>query len=238
MSVSILTVTQWSRRESLAILNDMIGDQTYTEILEWIIVEGSQSSEDREQNGALIRTMTNTKCPIRYIAGLSKPLGAGLSKPLGALRSAANEAACGEYRIVMDDDDYYPPERVSHAVERLARSSKKIAGCSPMLMYDYGSRAIYQFKRFASTHSVSSCMAWKREYAGTYDLAAVTGEESHFTNGFTEPMVQLDPVKTIVQSSHDANTYSKKGLTYLRSVDADITTFIPPVYLDRLCSVF
>jgi hypothetical protein len=231
MSVSILTVTQWTRRESLAILNDMIGDQTYRGIVEWIIVEGSQGPEDRERNGAFVRTITNVKCPIRYIT--PGPL------KLGALRAAANEAAIGDYRVVMDDDDYYPPDRISHAVERLARSSKKIAGCSPMLMYDYGSRALYQFKRFASTHSVSSCMAWKRDYAGTYDPDAITGEEAHFTNGFTEPMVQLDPAKTIIQSSHGTNTYSKKALLKtLQEVGLGVTAFIPPVYLDRLCHVF
>jgi hypothetical protein len=234
MSVSILTVTQWARRDSLTILNNLIEDQTYSCILEWVIVEGSRSLEEREQNERFISTLTNMICPIRYIAA------PGSSK-LGALRQMANDVAVGDYRVVMDDDDYYPPERVSHAVQRLARSSKLLAGCSPMFMYDYGLHTLFQFKKFASNHSTSSCMAWKQDYDGVYDLEVGAGEEASFTRGFTEPMVQLDPLKTIVQSSHGTNTYSKRGLIdryvgkTLDVVEADVKGYIPPVYLDRLC---
>jgi hypothetical protein len=232
MSVSILTVTQWSRRDSLAILNNLIEDQTYACIVEWVVVEGSVLSEDRDQNERFIGTLTNMKCPIRYIAAVG---------PLGALRQMANDVAIGDYRVIMDDDDYYPPERVSHAVHRLARSSKLLAGCSPMFMYDYGLHTLFQFKKFASNHSTSSCMAWKRDYDGVYDTEVGAGEEASFTRGFTEPMVQLDPLKTIVQSSHGTNTYSKKGLIdryvgkTLDVVEADVTGYIPPDYLGRLC---
>jgi len=81
-------------------------------------------------------------------------------------------------------------------------------------------------------------MAWKKAYAGTYNPTATSAEESHFTRGFTEPMVQLDPAKTIVQSSHMHNTYSKKDiiqkLSYLHEISAEGTEYIPAAYLDRL----
>lgn len=230
MSVSILTVTQWSRHESLKILNDLIGDQTYPHIAEWILVEGSPTKELAHLNGLLVSAIRNTKCSIRYITGSCAPLG--------TLRQAANDAAVGDIRVVMDDDDYYPPDRVSHAVEMLTRSSKRLAGCSPMFMYDYCLGELFQFKKIASTHSTSSCMAWKRDYTGTYDPAVTTAEETSFTRGFTEPMVQLDPIKTIVQSSHGTNTYSKKDLILtsplLNRIVTAVTDFIPPAYLDRI----
>jgi hypothetical protein len=96
MSVSILTVTQWARRDSLAILNNLIEDQTYACIVEWVVVEGSVLSEDREQNEHFISTLTNRICPIRYIAATG---------PLGALRQMANDVAIGDYRVIMDDED-------------------------------------------------------------------------------------------------------------------------------------
>ena len=230
MSVSILTVTQWLRHESLKILNDLIGDQTYPHIVEWIIVEGSPTKELAHLNSLLVNAIRNTKCRIRYITGSCAPLG--------TLRKAANDAAIGDIRVVMDDDDYYPPERVSHAVEMLTRATKRLAGCSPMFMYDYGLEQLFQFKKRASTHSTSSCMAWKKEYTGTYDPTVSMAEETSFTRGFTEPMVQLDPVKTIVQSSHGTNTYSKKELILtsplLQRLDGTITAYIPPPYLERL----
>ena len=233
MSVSILTVTQWSRHESIKILNDLIGDQTYPHIAEWILVEGSPTAELAHLNGLLVSAIRNTKCRIRYITDSC------IAQPLGTLRQAANDAAVGDIRVVMDDDDYYPPERVSHAVERLTRSSKRLAGCSSMFMYDYGRAELFQFKKIASTHSTSSCMAWKREYTGSYDPTVTTAEETSFTRGFTEPMVQLDPIKTIIQSSHGTNTYSKKDLIsrsplLQRLEAAAITDYIPPAYLDRL----
>jgi glycosyltransferase involved in cell wall biosynthesis len=231
MSVSILTVTQWSRRDSLAILNDMIAEQTYPDIVEWIIVEGSSTESDRNRNAELIQSMTNPICRIRYIMSAR-------GQPLGALRQAANDAAIGEFRVVMDDDDYYPPTRVSHAIYRLQTSKKKIAGCSAMFMYDYGLRSLYQFRPFGPHHSTSSCMAWKRSYDGRYDLTERVSDEFRFTSGFTQPMVQLDPLHTIVQSSHGANTFAKQGLIdyflgkTLYSVDA--ISAIPVTYLTRM----
>jgi hypothetical protein len=230
MSVSILTVTQWSRRDSLAILNDMIAEQTYPDIAEWIIVEGSQIEAERNRNAELIQSMTNPSCCIRYILSAK-------GMPLGALRQAANDAATGEFRVVMDDDDYYPPTRVSHAVARLQASKKKIAGCSAMFMYDYGLRSLFQFRPFGPHHSTSSCMAWKRSYDGRYDLTERVSDEFRFTSGFTRPMVQLDPLHTIVQSSHGSNTFAKKGLierflgTTLDAVSCDL---IPAAYLKRM----
>lgn len=233
MSVSILTVTQWSRRDSLAILNDMIAEQTYPNIVEWIIVEGSQIEAERNRNAEIIHAMTNPSCCIRYImSARGQPLGC-----LGSLRQAANDAAIGEFRVVMDDDDYYPPTRVSHAIYRLQTSKKKIAGCSAMFMYDYGLRSLYQFRPFGPHHSTSSCMAWKRSYDGTYDLTERVSDEFRFTSGFTRPMVQLDPLHTIVQSSHGANTFAKQGLierflgTTLDPVSRDL---IPAAYLERM----
>ena len=233
MSVSILTVTQWSRRDSLAILNDMIAEQTYSNIVEWIIVEGSSTEADRNRNAKLIQSMTNPSCCIRYIMSASgQPLGC-----LGSLRQAANDAAIGEFRVVMDDDDYYPPTRVSHAVARLQASKKEIAGCSAMFMYDYGLRSLYQFRSFGPYHSTSSCMAWKRSYDGAYDLTERVSDEFRFTNGFTRPMVQLDPLHTIVQSSHGSNTFAKKGLIdyFLgKTLDPVSGHAIPITYLNRM----
>ena len=227
MSVSILTVTQWARHRNLTLLNDMIRDQTYTDIAEWIIVEGSPTEAAARHNANKVSKITNPKCRIRYIAWT-------YGQPLGALRQAANDAAIADIRIVMDDDDYYPPTRVSHAVACLLASEHRLAGCSSMLMYDYGARALYQFRELGPNHSTSSCMAWKRTYDGIYDRDERVSDEYWFTQGFTQPMVQLDPCHAIVQSSHGTNTFSKKGLieTYVGKTidgldDDDVTTYRP-----------
>ena len=205
-SVSLLTITQFKRQASLLLLRDLILDQDYPHLLEWILVEGSPTSEEATLNEVFCRALEAEGLLIRYIPGTDS------REPIGLLRNRANEAALGDVRVVLDDDDYYPPERVRHAVESLAASKKQIAGCSPMLLFDYPSNRLFQFKSFGKNHSVASCMAWTSAYQGVCDPTARFAEESSFTDGFQAPMVQLDPAKTIVQSSHSQNTFSKKGL--------------------------
>ena len=228
-TVSILTITQYKRQASLLLLRDLILAQDYP-LLEWILVEGSPTSEEADANEAFCKALLlNSDTPIRYIQGCQ---GAGI----GHLRNVANEAALGDVRVVLDDDDYYPPDRVRHAVESLNKSGKQLAGCSKMFLYDYPSERLFQFKSFGKNHSTFSCMAWTRSYKGLCDPTARFAEETSFTRGFTEPMVQLHPAKTIVQSSHHGNTYSKKNLLNGTSVQQILTQNTD--YLDRFRQVF
>lgn len=224
-SVSLLTVTQQSRQPSLLILKDLVKDQTYPNILEWILVEGSPTKAAALENAQFIQTLDST-IPIRYIQ-----TEGGLS--IGVLRQIANQEAKGDIRVVLDDDDYYPCDRVEHAVTRLLESKKLLAGCSRMLLFDYQLNKLFQFRSFGINHSVSSCMAWTRDYPGFYDLLVRFAEESSFTEDFTEPMVQLDPWKTIIQSSHTENTYSKKAL-----VVPEVAGSVPEPYFSRFQNVF
>jgi len=223
-TVSALTVTQHSRHPSLQILKDLLEDQTYP-VHEWVLVEGSPTKELARQNGHLIRGLCSS-IPVRYIE-----TEGGL--PIGHLRQLANRSAQGDIRVVFDDDDYYPPTRIEHAVESLLRSKKRLAGCSPMLMYDYQTQKLTQFPSFGRNHSVSSAMAWTRAYEGVYDEQARHAEESSFTRGFQERMVQLDPAHTIIQSSHTQNTYSKKRFKLL-----EVHGSIPELFLSRFTAVF
>jgi len=231
-TVSVLTITQHKRAANLDILVDLIADQTYP-VHEWILVEGSPTEAEAKANANHIKTLAIPSVRIRYI-----PVMAGL--PLGDLRNRANTAAEGDIRVVMDDDDYYPPERVRHAVTCLLGSPALLAGCSAMRMYDYTSHQLVQFREIHGNHSVFSCMAWKRAYKGHCDEAATKGEESGFTYTFTEPMVQLDPTHTIVQSSHGHNTVPKQSIVekgmgrWLFEVQDPIEFFIPRTYLDRI----
>ena len=225
-TISLLTITQWSRRGFLPLLRDMIEEQTL-KADEWIIVEGSREPEEAEANRLLIRGLNST-IPIRYITDAA-------GSRLGSLRQAANEAARGDFRIVMDDDDYYPPSRVAHAVERLRSSRTRLAGCSRMLMYDFNRDKLYQFKSFGPNHSISPCMAWTSDYDGTYNPVATTAEEASFTRGFTEPMTQLNPLDTIVHGVHGSNTYRDKcqnpmAVELLEAVQM----YVPPLIVEQL----
>jgi len=248
--VSIVTVSQLSRFESLLNLYELIKLQTYRNITEWVIVEGSQSKEDGEKNKENINRLLqmhsyDNETQVQQIIYVEYT---GL--PLSDLRNIGNNKCSGHIIVCMDDDDYYPPERVTHAVECLRKSSYLIAGCSDIYMYEYFMCKLYKFKGFHKYHSTNNCMAYKREYLHNHKHAEGLkwAEESSFTNNFTEPMVQLNPLKCIILSSHNRNTVSKRkfcvdsyngNYPYLREVDSrPITTYIPSPIFIRMKNIF
>lgn len=209
-SVSIVTLTQLKRFACIEILKDVIKEQTYQNIIEWIIVEGSKDDDDARANGENIKRLqasSDLQFPIIY---LEKKSG----EKLGGLRNKGNKACSADITVVMDDDDYYPAGRVTHAVEQLQNSTKLIAGCSAMYIYDYVLEKLCKFKGFGENHSINSCFAWKKKYLETHshDESKECGEEPSFTSNFKEPMIQLDSDQTVIQSSHTQNTFNKREI--------------------------
>jgi glycosyltransferase involved in cell wall biosynthesis len=210
ITVSIITITQLKRFNCLEILRDLIKDQTYDNIIEWVIVEGSKKKFDAELNKKnidFLKENSGLSFPIKYIEFEE-------NIKLGELRNKGNKSCEGDITVCMDDDDYYPPSRVSHSVDKLSKSNAKIAGCSAVLIYDYFLEKLYKFKQFGPNHSTNNCMAWKKSYliSNKHDGNKEMAEEASFTNNFSEPMVQLESEKTIVVSSHDGNTFNKREL--------------------------
>lgn len=247
-SVSLITITQFSRFECLNILFELIKEQTYSNIIEWIIVEGSKDILDADLNKEKITNLISqkqTELNLKIIYIEKKQ-----NAKLGELRNIGNSKCTGEIIVCMDDDDYYPPSRVEHAVKKLSESNFKIAGCSNHYMYDYNLNMLVQMKIYGKYHSPNSCMAWKKEYLkiNSHDPDKDYGEESSFTNNFTEPMVQLEPDSTLILSSHNLNTFSKKkffisvanGLecTVDKIIYAPIESFIPKKYYDKYNYLF
>jgi hypothetical protein len=251
-SASIITISQLNRFDCLLNLYELIKLQTYTNITEWVIVEGSKNKEDGDKNKEnitnlinihLLETNTNLQnIKIVYIeyTGL----------PLSELRNLGNNTCSGNIIVCMDDDDYYPIERVSHAIEALENSTCLIAGCSNIYMYEYCIGKLYKFKGFNKNHSTNNCMAFKKEYlrCHKHDDGLIMAEEKSFTNGFSESMVPLNPLKCIIVSSHNFNTFNKRELcvggtiginSSLKEVSNQvITDYIPPAIFNKMNSLF
>ena len=250
-SVSLVTINQYVRSECLKNLYNLIKLQTYKNITEWIIVEGSKTKEDAIKNKLCITQLiechrnnpeTLAKMEIVYLEYSGKKLS--------DLRNLGNTTCKGDIIVCMDDDDYYPPERVSNAVESLKSSSALLAGCSDIYLYEYFMGKLYKFNGFHAKHSTNNCMAFKREYLRNHahqsglDMA----EEKSFTNNFTEPMVQLVSKKCIIVSSHDFNTFNKREIciggsyginpTLYEVTDHPITSYIPSKIFNHMKSLF
>ncbi len=122
--VSVCTPT-FNRRPFIAAMLQCFNHQTYPrDRMEWVIVDdGTDPIED---------LVAQHPC-VKYFR-LEEKIS------LGRKRNMMHEKACGDIIVYMDDDDYYPPERVSHAVDTLLDHRKrktgiKLAGSSEMYIY-------------------------------------------------------------------------------------------------------
>jgi hypothetical protein len=134
---------------------------------------------------------------------------------LGKKRNLMHEKSSGEIIVYMDDDDYYPPERVSHAVEMLQKNPRVlIAGSSEMHIYFKHIQKMYQFGPYGPNHATAATFAFRREYLkqSLYENETSCAEEKNFLKGFAVPMIQLDTQKTILVFSHIHNSLDKKLL--------------------------
>jgi glycosyltransferase involved in cell wall biosynthesis len=164
---------------------------------------------------------------IRYI-----PLDEKIN--IGEKRNRLNREAKGDIIVCMDDDDYYPPERVSYVVKMFARNPKyEICGASEIYMYYSDIQKIYKLGPYAANHATNGTMAYRRSYLKThkYDETVTHAEETSFLNKYTEPMLQLDPFKVMLVMAHSENTFDKKKMRenlnqYISLTSYDIKFFI------------
>jgi len=169
--------------------------------MEWIILDDGQDSvEDIFMEAA--KTIPN----LRYIRENKKQL-------IGYKRNRLHKEAKGDIFVCMDDDDYYHPERVSHAVTKLQQDPKiQLAGSSVLFMYYTDVKVILKLGPYGPNHATNGTMAMKASYAKThfYDETVTHAEEVSFLERYKHPMVQLDPYKVMLVISHTENTFDKK----------------------------
>jgi hypothetical protein len=114
----------------------------------------------------------------------------------------------------MDDDDYYPPDRVNHAVEKLCESKALCAGSSAMFIYFKHINKMLQFGPYGPNHATAATFAFKKELLlqTKFDEESCVAEERKFLKDYTIPFVQLESIKSILVFSHNHNSFDKKEL--------------------------
>jgi len=197
--VSICTPT-FNRRPFIPMILQCFDQQTYPkDKMEWIIVDdGSDKIEDLVKNHPQIKYFKYDK-----------------KMTLGRKRNIMHQKSKGSIIVYMDDDDYYPPERVSHAVETLKKNPQALcAGSSEMYIYFKHIEKLMQFGPYNQNHSTAATFAFRRELLKQtkYNNDACLAEEKEFLKDYSIPFVQLDPLKTILVFSHIHNSFDKKKL--------------------------
>lgn len=216
--VSVVTPT-YNRRNFIPYLIQCYEQQAYPLAnMEWIILDDGQ-----DKVGDLFTKAATTIPNIKYIA---MPEDEKLT--IGEKRNKLNDAARGDIIIAMDDDDYYPPERVQHVVQKFKQNPKiDLAGSSEIYMYYSDVKEIYKFGPYMPNHATNGTMGWRASYAKThrYDETVTHAEEKSFLEEYKHPMIQLDPFKVMLVMSHSENTFDKKKMRETPSPFVKKTTF-------------
>lgn len=224
--VSVCTPT-FNRRPFVEMMIKCFDSQDYPKNkMEWIIIDdGTDPIED----------VVNSHPSVKYFKYNEK-------MTLGKKRNLMHKKACGDIIVYMDDDDYYPPNRVSHAVERLMENPAALcAGSSEMYIYfkdeknSKDNSKMVQFGPYGPDHATAGTFAFKRKLLKEtqYNEDACLAEEREFLKNYTVPFVQLDPLKTILVFSHSHNTFDKRtlltnmeGNSYIKYSSKKIEDFI------------
>ena len=219
--VSVCTPT-FNRRPFIQNMLQCFRNQDYPKHrIEWIIVDdGTDKIRDLIEKANIPQ--------IRYFEVADK-------MTLGAKRNYMHKYARGDIIVYMDDDDYYPPERISHAVEILqANPNALCAGASEIYIYFKHISKMIQCGPYGPNHATAGTFAFKKKLLELtkYEEHAAVAEERAFLKDYTVPFVQLDTMKTILVFSHEHNTFDKRKMLdnphpdYLKESPKTVDSFI------------
>ncbi|MFN5119384.1 MAG: glycosyltransferase family 2 protein [Cyanobacteriota bacterium] len=199
--VSLCTITR-NRSALLELLGASVMAQAYPpQRLEWVIVDDSSEGPLPD-----LTPVEEAGIAVRY-RRLPERL------PIGAKRNLCHSEATGELLVLLDDDDYYPPTRVPDALAALQAGEALVAGCDrmPLLLLPEGS--LWLTPGFGPGHVTANTLAYWRRYVEeghAFDAQAEEAEEASFLEGFTVPVQQLDPWRTLTCIGHGGNTVDKR----------------------------
>lgn len=215
--VSVCTPT-FNRRPFIDAMITCFNNQDYPQDrMEWIIIDdGTDPIED------LVASHPRVKY-FKYDTKMA----------LGKKRNLLHEKSRGEILVYMDDDDYYPPQRVSHAVHMLTTHPDALcAGSSEIYIYFKHIGQMKKFGPYGPNHATAGTFAFKRKLLKQhrYNDEACLAEERAFLKDYTVPFVQLDPMKVILVFSHEHNTFDKRKL--LVNANPDVVRDSPKKVMD------
>ena len=163
------------------------------------------------------------------------------SMSIGKKRNILCQKCIGDIIVFMDDDDYYPEDKISNIVNNLWPSDYLVSGSSIMYVYYICYDKIFKFGPYAihnniTNHTTCGTLSFKKEYFITnkFPEDVSRGEEKKFLNNWKTKVLQLNPLKSILCIAHLDNTvdkhkYIKSGIKteytlinlHLKKIDID-----------------
>ena len=177
MFVSVLTVTYNRSRFFPGLIQRYLAQDYPLSQMEWLILDDGAN----EEQAATQQLLESAGIPnLRYIS-------AAVRAPMGQKLNQLTALCKGEVIVIMDDDDIYPPTRVSAAVHVFtANPSVTIAGCSKIYMYFEEDDTIYVTGPYHDKHALHCTLAYRKSYLlnHRYDDEELCAVEKAFTNNF------------------------------------------------------
>lgn len=197
-TVSIVTLLH-NRSSFIPLIKFCVSQQTYPKSnLEWIIVDDGDIDRSKEFNEEFTTY-------VKFYKKIN----------LGRKRQIACNISSGEFIVFFDDDDFHFPNRIEKSVSKLQNvGSRFIAGNSKMLICDMSSNNVYYCGPFHKNHCTAGTMCFRKEiFEGTsFRNSDKSGEEAYFLKHWKIPVLQLDPLDSIICLAHKENTISKTHL--------------------------
>ena len=206
--VSVLTPT-YNRRKFIPAIIRCFKNQSYPQDrMEWIVLDDGTDKVKDLFDAAIASGLKN----LRYVA---VPEGEKLK--IGAKRNRLNELAKGEICVCLDDDDYYPPDRVRKAVTKLRSVANRrvpVVGASQLYLYFSDRDEIWSIGPYGQNHCTNGTMAYWHSYSKDhkYDETVDKAEEKSFMNNWKTDVLQLQPDETMLVICHADNTFDKRIL--------------------------
>jgi len=197
-TVSIVTLLH-NRSSFIPLLKYCVSQQTYPKSnLEWIVLDDGNKDRSKDFSDDF----------TTYVK-LYKKIN------LGRKRQFACNISSGEFIIFFDDDDYHFSNRIEKSVSKLQNvGSRYIAGNSKMLICDVSTNKVYHCGPFHKNHCTAGTMCFRKEiFQGTsFRNSDKSGEEAFFLKNWKIPVLQLDPLESIICLAHNQNTITKDHL--------------------------
>jgi glycosyltransferase involved in cell wall biosynthesis len=182
-------IPTYNRKAFEKLIEHNINIQEYYNILEVIILD------DGDDQPLCIKT----KYPIHYVRVPRCSIG--------DKRNLGVQLAKGEYLAMLDTDDFYSSEYISHSIFEMISNDKSIAGSADMNVYDgkdfYKQRCMY-------IHMLNEATLVFKKSIFTPFAASNSNEAVPFLSAHIKDIVETDIDTIMCCYSHDANTISKK----------------------------
>lgn len=139
------------------------------------------------------------------------------TQTIGSLRNRCLDLALengADIIVFWDDDDYYPPTRISSGLAALDKNpDADIAASSKMYVLLTRENVLMTVGPYHDAHGTAATYTIRRKYALTHRFPdKARGEEYEFTGQWTAKLIQVPPEDTIVVMGHGRNTVDKSDL--------------------------